>query len=213
MTWTPSRRSLSLFSAAGLALAVVGTTAACRAVDTPAATAVAGMSTGHAGAPMLINCAPGQQPLVRQVAINGAWVPQVECVTTGVQATQPVAVGTAPTAGYVQAAPMYAPVAQAYTAPAPAYGPAPIPTQAPVYAPAPVAASRPAARRVVYDDDVVEYRSPKRGRSWKKSAIIIGSSAGVGAGVGAATGGKKGALIGAAIGGGAATIWDQATRR
>jgi hypothetical protein len=42
----------------------------------------------------------------------------------------------------------------------------------------------------------------------KKSAIIIGSSAGVGAGVGAAVGGKKGALIGAAIGGGSAAIWD-----
>jgi hypothetical protein len=77
----------------------------------------------------------------------------------------------------------------------------------------PVTTARPAARRVVYDDDVVEYRSPKQGRTWQKSAIIIGSSAGVGAGVGAATGGKKGALIGAAIGGGAATIWDQATRR
>jgi hypothetical protein len=47
----------------------------------------------------------------------------------------------------------------------------------------------------------------------KKSAIIIGSSAGVGAGVGAAVGGKKGALIGAAIGGGGAAIWDQITRR
>ena len=33
------------------------------------------------------------------------------------------------------------------------------------------------------------------------------------AGVGAAVKGKKGALIGAAIGGGAATIWDQITRR
>ncbi len=50
-------------------------------------------------------------------------------------------------------------------------------------------------------------------RSVKKSAIIIGSSAGVGAGVGAAVGGKKGALIGAAIGGGGAAIWDQITRR
>jgi hypothetical protein len=58
------------------------------------------------------------------------------------------------------------------------------------------------------------YREPvKEGRSVKKSAIIIGSSAGVGAGVGAAVGGKKGALIGAAIGGGSAAIWDQVTRR
>src|SRR5690606_27691675 len=72
------------------------------------------------------------------------------------------------------------------------------------------------ARRVVNvvrDGDYVELEPRKKNRSWQKSAIIIGSSAGVGAGVGAATGGKKGALIGAAIGGGAATIWDQATRR
>jgi hypothetical protein len=53
----------------------------------------------------------------------------------------------------------------------------------------------------------------RRGRSVKKSAIIIGSSAGIGAGVGAAVSGKKGALIGAAIGGGGAAIWDQMTRR
>jgi hypothetical protein len=55
-------------------------------------------------------------------------------------------------------------------------------------------------------------RRVTRGRSVKKSALIIGSSAGIGAGVGAAVKGKKGALIGAAIGGGAATIWDQITR-
>ncbi len=59
--------------------------------------------------------------------------------------------------------------------------------------------------------DYVEYRKPSR--DWKKSAVIIGSSAGIGAGVGAAAGGKKGALIGAAIGGGGAAIWDQVTRR
>lgn len=79
------------------------------------------------------------------------------------------------------------------------------------------AASYPAARPVVTERRVVYERVPARrtvsGRSWKKSALIIGSSAGIGAGVGAAVGGKKGALIGAAIGGGSATIWDQATRR
>jgi hypothetical protein len=63
-------------------------------------------------------------------------------------------------------------------------------------------------RQVVYDEQPV-----RRTRSVKKSAVIIGSSAGVGAGVGAAVGGKKGALIGAAIGGGGAAIWDQVTRR
>jgi hypothetical protein len=62
-------------------------------------------------------------------------------------------------------------------------------------------------RQVIYDEPV------RKTRSVKKSAIIIGSSAGVGAAVGAAVKGKKGALIGAAIGGGGAAIWDQVTRR
>jgi len=66
------------------------------------------------------------------------------------------------------------------------------------------------ARQVVYDDPV---RETKPRRSVTKSAVIIGSSAGVGAGVGAAVGGKKGALVGALIGGGGATLWDQITRR
>ena len=49
-------------------------------------------------------------------------------------------------------------------------------------------------------------------RSWQKSALLIGGSAGTGAGVGALIGGKKGALAGAAIGGGAAAIYDQVKR-
>jgi hypothetical protein len=49
-------------------------------------------------------------------------------------------------------------------------------------------------------------------RSWQKSALLIGGSAGAGAGVGALMGGKKGALAGAAIGGGAAAIFDQIKR-
>jgi hypothetical protein len=73
---------------------------------------------------------------------------------------------------------------------------------------------REAAPRVVSYQPAVErvaVRQPKR--SVKKSAIIIGSSAGVGAAVGAAVKGKKGAGIGALIGGGGAAIWDQITRR
>src|SRR4029079_17701159 len=57
----------------------------------------------------------------------------------------------------------------------------------------------------------VSVRQPTR--SVKKSAIIIGSSAGVAAGIGAAVGGKKGAGIGAIVGGGGAALWDQITRR
>lgn len=63
-------------------------------------------------------------------------------------------------------------------------------------------------QRVVYRQ--AEEVKPKR--SWKKTALIIGGSAGAGAGVGALAGGKKGALIGAAIGGGAASIYEAVKR-
>ena len=66
--------------------------------------------------------------------------------------------------------------------------------------------SAPVQREVVVREDVAE------GRSWKKTALIIGGSAASGAGVGAIVDGKKGALIGAAIGGGAASIYE-ATKR
>ncbi len=49
-------------------------------------------------------------------------------------------------------------------------------------------------------------------RSWQKTAMIIGGSAGAGAGVGGIAGGKKGALIGAAIGGGVASIFEAIKR-
>ena len=68
-----------------------------------------------------------------------------------------------------------------------------------------------APERVVYRAPV-ERRAPSS-RTWKKTAMVIGGSAGAGAGVGGLAGGKKGALIGAAIGGGAATIYEAAKRR
>lgn len=157
--------------------------------------------------PVLLSCPAGQQPLMRQVLVNGAAVPQVECVTAGAPSMATAAAALAPAVGFA-AQPSY-PVA------APAYPVAAAPV---VYQEAPVATrvrtttARPVARRAVYQDDVVEYRRPSR-RSWQKSAVIIGSAAGAGAGVGALTGGKKGALIGAAIGGGGAAVWDQVTRR
>jgi hypothetical protein len=75
----------------------------------------------------------------------------------------------------------------------------------------------PAPRRVVSTSNgasratsarVVE----KKGRDWRKTALVIGGSTAAGAGVGAIFGGKKGALIGAAVGGGASTIYE-ATKR
>lgn len=67
-----------------------------------------------------------------------------------------------------------------------------------------VVQAAPASERVVVEQ-------PDK-RSWAKTAMIIGGSAGAGAGVGGLVGGKKGALVGAAIGGGAASIYE-ATRR
>ena len=91
------------------------------------------------------------------------------------------------------------------------YGAAPYYGQPVAYAPdivqRPVVQTvRPRAQRVVARET-----APRR--SWQKTALIIGGSAGTGAGVGAIAGGKKGALIGAAIGGGAASIYEAVKRR
>jgi len=173
-----------------------------------------------AGAPVangqfVVNCGPGQQALIRPSIVNGQAVSQVDCVAV---ATAPVGYAQAPYgAAPIQALaqPVAYPQAVGAVQPAPTY--VSYPAEAPVVV-AP-AAARPAstARRTAYrtSGDYVEYQPARRksGRSWQKSAVIIGSTAGIGAGVGAATGGKKGALIGAAIGGGGAAIWDQVTRR
>lgn len=83
------------------------------------------------------------------------------------------------------------------------------------FASAPARRSRTAAspQQPVYRPVERESREEARqGRTWQKTALIIGGSAASGAGVGAIVDGKKGALIGAAIGGGAASIYE-ATRR
>ena len=163
------------------------------------------LAANQTGAPVLVSCEPHQRTLVRQVVVNGAAVSQVECVAVGQTAAYAPNGMAAPVPASYSASPypLAQPVAQQ-----PAYTPLPdaqvVPATYPVAAPA-----RPVrTRQVVYDE-----RPVSRTRSVKKSAIIIGSSAGIGAGVGAAVSGKKGALIGAAIGGGGAAIWDQMTRR
>ena len=87
-------------------------------------------------------------------------------------------------------------------------------------APAPVVVHRTAApQQTVYrtaspapvQERVVVSEKPA-GRSWKKTAMVIGGSTAGGAGIGGLVGGKKGALIGAALGGGAASIYE-ATKR
>ncbi len=164
-------------------------------------TAAAQQAAAAQGMPVVVSCEPHQRTLVRPTIVNGASVSQVECV-----AAAPAAYAAQP----ITAAPAVSPAAYA---PQPA---APRRVAQPVYSDIRDAEMVPAAtprepirtRQVIYDE-----RPVKKTRSVKKSAIIIGSSAGMGAGVGAAMGGKKGALIGAAIGGGGATLWDQITRR
>lgn len=104
-------------------------------------------------------------------------------------------------------------------APAQAYAPGPSPAyvetlpHAPAYAPQVVRTrlvSQPARTRVVARETTVARRESER--SWGKTAMIIGGSAGGGAGLGGLIAGKKGALIGAAIGGGAATIYEARKR-
>jgi hypothetical protein len=153
--------------------------------------------------PVMVSCGEGQRAMVRQVAMDGQLVSQIDCVSAHpAVAPQHVAQPAAPV-HFAQ----------------PAYHPVAYPVASvPVY---PAPAPAPAVVRTTQPERVVRYEPrqarrevpPKQNRSWQKSAVIIGSSAGVGAGVGGAVGGKKGALVGAAIGGGSATIWDQATRR
>ncbi len=79
---------------------------------------------------------------------------------------------------------------------------------------------QPVIERVVYREPVATRRAPVRrttvvqqdGRSWKKSALIIGGSAAGGAGLGAIVDGKSGARKGAVIGGVGGLVYDLATR-
>jgi hypothetical protein len=159
-------------------------------------------------APLSVSCEPNQRAVVRQIVVNGGLQSQVQCETAfGAAAAAGYApVPTAQGVAYSQPIAYAQPVA--YAAPLEnarlvqtAYPPQVVTRQA---APQRVVSYQPAREREIA-------RQPKR--SVKKSAVIIGSSAGVGAGIGAIAGGKKGAGIGALIGGGGAALWDQITRR
>jgi hypothetical protein len=181
-------------------------TVACSGAPQAAGMATAAPPPAAPGLPMVVSCEPHQRTLVRPTVVNGVAMSQVECVAAEASA---ITASPAPAPAFAATAP--APVV--YRAPAPAprvYQPIDDTQVVPV---ATRTAARPIpARQVVYDNERPASRE-RSVRSTKKSAVIIGSSAGVGAGVGAAVGGKKGALIGAAIGGGGAAIWDQVTRR
>lgn len=183
----------------GAALGALVVTVGCGAAQNAGRVRAQEVAGGQAAAPVLVSCEPHQRTLVRPVVINGAAISQVECVAVDGQSAVPSQIAAAQAAPVATYAPPAAP--QVYRDLEPARV---------VTVREPASVARPVrTRQVVYDEPV----RVKKERSVKKSAIIIGSSAGVGAGVGAAVGGKKGALIGAAIGGGGAAVWDQITRR
>ena len=135
-------------------------------------------------APTLVQCEPYQEAVLQRSFVANREVAQVTCVSR-VASSQPVF-----------ATPQAAPVAYHPAAAEPDIVQRPVVTQT----------VRPRAQRVVYRE-----AEPKR--SWKKTALVIGGSAGAGAGIGALAGGKKGALIGAAIGGGGASIYEAIKRK
>ena len=133
--------------------------------------------------PTVLRCAPGQQAVVRQAVVDGQIVTAADCAWSA-------------QSGYSAMATQYAatPVADI------------VEYERPRAVPARYVVRDPAPRRV-------SYRQERPRRSWQKTALVIGGSAGAGAGVGALAGGKKGALIGAALGGGAASLFEALKRK
>jgi hypothetical protein len=193
-----------------MALQNIRTTGGAAAIITAVSLVLAGCSSAFApnasdrsfgGTPMALACEPNQRALVRQVVVNGTPQTQLQCETVAagangsVGAVAPVVYTPAAVpVGYAQAAIGDARLVSAgYAAPA----------AAPVHG---------APQRVAYQPARERVDASRPTRSVAKSAVIIGSSAGVAAGIGAAIGGTKGAGIGALVGGGGAALWDQLTR-
>jgi hypothetical protein len=175
------------------------------AAQTPQPVMPSMTTPGQTGLPVVVSCEPGQRTIVKPTIVNGAAMSQVACVAGEV--SQPVAYAQP----VMPAQPLATPAVYRATRPRPVYRDVDDTEVVPVSTRAAVQPVR--AGQVVPVRQSVYERARVQQRTVKKSAIIIGSSSGVGAGVGAAVGGKKGALIGAVIGGGGAALWDQVTRR
>ncbi len=171
-----------------------------------------GTQLAGAAAPLSVSCEPNQRAVVRQVPVNGVLQAQVQCESAFAPVGTTGSFGATAHAGFAQA-PAAVPAGYGYAQPVAYTVPAENTRIVGTAYPREVVTREAAPRVVSYQpaQERVVVRQPKR--SVKKSAIIIGSSAGVGAGVGAAIGGKKGAGIGALLGGGGAALWDQITRR
>lgn len=134
----------------------------------------------------LVDCGPGQRVLLQQA--NG--VTQVQCVPGALMTGAPLFVGNG--------SDVPQPISMQANVPQGAYG-------APVQ-----------ARPVSYEPRTYPRTTPRRvatrGRTWKKSAAIIGGSTAAGAGVGALLDGGSGAKKGAVVGLVGGVVYDIATR-
>jgi len=180
----------------GLGGLVVASSGRTTAVD-PASQASVVNSARASGT--VVDCGEGRQALVHPTASGGS---RVECVVTpAVQRVDNIPFATQYASGASQLAPA-----------------APIVQERVVYRERPAArttARRSAARAsdATYSQPAPVYREPQRqGRSWKKSAVIIGGATAGGAGVGAVLDGKSGAKKGAVVGLVGGTVYDIATR-
>lgn len=158
---------------------------------------------GVTAGPALVDCGEGREAVVQPSnAANG--ISRVECVAS---ATVPATYG-APVMGA-----QFAPAQPVYAQPRPVQT---VVQERVVYRDRPVyrSTSRASARRASTTYSQPSYRTEARrpGRSWKKSAAIIGGSTAAGAGVGAVLGGKSGAKKGAVVGLVGGTVYDIATR-
>jgi hypothetical protein len=149
----------------------------------PAGTALAAQAV-QAGS-TLVDCGPGQRVLLQQA--NG--ITQVQCVPGATMTGAPLSIGNG---DFLQPIPVQASVSQA------AYG------------------APPQARPVSYEPQTYPRTTTRpvatRGRTWKKSAAIIGGSTAAGAGVGGLLSGGSGAKKGAVVGLLGGVVYDIATR-
>jgi hypothetical protein len=176
------------------------------------------VSQAEANRTTLVNCGEGRQALVYTDPRTGT--SQVQCVgaesfapsamTPGLATAMPVSqfapAIVSPVHPAVQERVVYRerPVAQ------PAYRSTARTTSASPARRTSSADTYPAAEPTYSRGSAVE--PAPQGRSWKKSAVIIGGTTAVGAGAGAVLGGKDGAKKGAVVGLLGGTIYDIATR-
>ena len=144
-------------------------------------------NTGALNSGASLQCQPYEEAVLRRAFVAGREVTDVTCITRS--------------SAYVPQS--------AYAQP---IGYAPQPVYRDEIVTRPVTRTRtvsqPARQRVT----TARRESEESNRSWGKTAMIIGGSAGGGAGIGGLIAGTKGALIGAAVGGGAAAIYEARKR-